>query len=95
MGCEPFQLQLHHLQELTVKALDVRNDFEVWIIHIQPPSRHAVPERLAGALPTRVVVDSINAVWTYEEPYAAVAAIKDHLTFYPDRVDAIEERPGA
>ncbi len=37
---------------------------------------------------------SINAVWTYEEPYAAVAAIKDHLAFYPDRVDAVEERRG-
>ena len=36
---------------------------------------------------------SVNAVWTYEEPYAAVAAIKDHVAFYPDRVDAIEERP--
>jgi uncharacterized protein (DUF427 family) len=34
---------------------------------------------------------SINAVWTYETPYAAVAAIKDHLAFYPDRVDAITE----
>ena len=39
-------------------------------------------------------VRSINAVWTYEFPYAAVAAIKDYLAFYPDRVDAIEERPG-
>ena len=37
---------------------------------------------------------SINAVWSYEVPYAAVAVIKDHLAFYPDRVDAIEERPG-
>jgi uncharacterized protein (DUF427 family) len=36
---------------------------------------------------------SVNAVWTYEDPYAAVAAIKDHLAFYPDRVDAIEEQP--
>jgi uncharacterized protein (DUF427 family) len=35
---------------------------------------------------------SVNAVWTYESPYAAVAAIKDHVAFYPDRVDAIEER---
>ena len=35
---------------------------------------------------------SVNAVWTYEAPYAAVAAIKDHLAFYPDRVGAIEER---
>lgn len=36
---------------------------------------------------------SQNAVWTYEAPYDSVAAIKDHLAFYPDRVDAIEERP--
>ena len=36
---------------------------------------------------------SANAVWTYEVPFAAVTEIKDHLAFYPDRVDAIEERP--
>jgi uncharacterized protein (DUF427 family) len=35
---------------------------------------------------------SLDAIWTYETPYAAVAAIRDHLAFYPDRVDAIEER---
>ncbi|MGO9024509.1 MAG: DUF427 domain-containing protein [Beijerinckiaceae bacterium] len=35
-----------------------------------------------------------NAVWTYEAPYPAVLPIKAHLAFYPDRVDAIEERPG-
>jgi uncharacterized protein (DUF427 family) len=34
---------------------------------------------------------SANAVWTYEAPYAAVAEIKDHLAFYTDRVDAINE----
>jgi len=38
---------------------------------------------------------SVNAVWTYEAPFAAVAAIAGHLAFYPDRVDAIEERPPA
>ena len=27
-----------------------------------------------------------NAVWTYETPYPPVAQIKDHLAFYPDRV---------
>lgn len=32
-----------------------------------------------------------NAVWTYEQPYDAVALIKDHVAFYPDRVEAIEE----
>jgi uncharacterized protein (DUF427 family) len=35
---------------------------------------------------------AINAVWTYENPYPAVMPIKDHLAFYPDRVDAIQER---
>jgi uncharacterized protein (DUF427 family) len=34
-----------------------------------------------------------NAVWTYEAPYDAVTQIKDHLAFYPDRVDAIQELP--
>ena len=33
-----------------------------------------------------------NAVWTYEQPYDAVAAIRDHVAFYPDRVDAIDLR---
>ena len=37
---------------------------------------------------------STNAVWTYEAPYEAVSPIKDHVAFYPDRVDAIEERRG-
>ena len=38
---------------------------------------------------------TVNSVWSYEAPYAAVAEIKDHLAFYPDRVDAIEELPAA
>jgi uncharacterized protein (DUF427 family) len=33
---------------------------------------------------------SVNAVWTYEAPYAAVSAVRDYLAFYPDRVGAIE-----
>jgi uncharacterized protein (DUF427 family) len=32
---------------------------------------------------------SVNAIWTYESPYAAVAEIKDYLAFYPDRVDEL------
>jgi uncharacterized protein (DUF427 family) len=39
----------------------------------------------------RRVVD--DAVWSYEVPYPDMAAIAGHLAFYPDRVDAIEERP--
>lgn len=35
---------------------------------------------------------SVNAVWTYEAAYPAVAAIDQYLAFYPDRVDKIESR---
>jgi uncharacterized protein (DUF427 family) len=34
---------------------------------------------------------SENAAWSYEEPYEAMASIKGHLAFYPNRVSAIEE----
>jgi uncharacterized protein (DUF427 family) len=34
-----------------------------------------------------------NAVWTYVDPYPAVAAINGYLAFFPDRVDRIEELP--
>jgi uncharacterized protein (DUF427 family) len=34
---------------------------------------------------------SANAAWSYEDPYDAVALIKGHLAFFPDRVDAITE----
>jgi uncharacterized protein (DUF427 family) len=36
---------------------------------------------------------SKNAIWTYETPHDAVSEIKDHVAFYPDRVDSIEELP--
>jgi len=38
-------------------------------------------------------VKSLNAVWTYEEPYQAVSVIKDYVAFYPDRVDTMQESP--
>lgn len=28
-----------------------------------------------------------DAIWTYEQPYPAVAAIAGHVAFYPDRAD--------
>ena len=33
------------------------------------------------------------AVWSYEAPYEAVAQIKDHLAFYPSRVDEVSFTP--
>ena len=34
---------------------------------------------------------SVNAVWSYESPYPSVAAIKEHVAFYPDRVDTLTQ----
>lgn len=33
-----------------------------------------------------------NSVWVYKTPYDAVAPIKDHVAFYPNRVNSIEQR---
>ena len=32
-----------------------------------------------------------NAAWSYQQPFPAMAEIKEYLAFYPDRVDKIEE----
>jgi len=34
---------------------------------------------------------SVNAVWSYENPYPSVAAIQNHMAFYPDRVGSLSE----
>lgn len=34
-----------------------------------------------------------NAVWSYEQPYDEMNAIKDLLAFYPDKVDSISAPP--
>ena len=35
-----------------------------------------------------------DVAWSYEDPFPAMAGIKGHLAFYPDRVDSItEQRP--
>ena len=35
---------------------------------------------------------SVNAVWSYEDPYPAVAQIKEYVAFYPNRVDEIADQ---
>jgi uncharacterized protein (DUF427 family) len=39
--------------------------------------------------------EPVSAVWLYEQPYPAVAEIKDHVAFYPDRVDLAVSAPDA
>ena len=36
----------------------------------------------------------VNAVWSYEMPFAAVSSISGYLAFYPDRVDFFEDQSG-
>ena len=39
-----------------------------------------------------------NAMWSYEQPFAEVAGIRDYVAFYGDRVDALyvgDERVGS
>jgi len=36
---------------------------------------------------------SVNAVWSYDDPFTAVSQIKGHVAFYPERVDEVAERP--
>jgi uncharacterized protein (DUF427 family) len=33
---------------------------------------------------------SVDAIWEYRKPREAVEQIKDHIAFYPNRVDSIE-----
>ena len=43
-----------------------------------------------------IVVDgnkAENAVWRYEQPFPAMAAIAGHLAFYRKKVDAIAREP--
>jgi uncharacterized protein (DUF427 family) len=35
---------------------------------------------------------SVDAVWSYEAPFEAMAQIKDYVAFYPDRVDGITQQ---
>jgi uncharacterized protein (DUF427 family) len=35
---------------------------------------------------------SVNAAWSYEDPFPAVDQIKRHVAFYPERVDEIAEQ---
>ena len=32
-----------------------------------------------------------DAIWTYEQPYPAVAAIAGHVAFYPNKADVVVE----
>ncbi|WP_285473127.1 DUF427 domain-containing protein [Actinoplanes sp. NBRC 101535] len=39
------------------------------------------------------VTEGRDAVWEYQDPSEAVAAVRGHVAFYPDRVDSIAVTP--
>jgi uncharacterized protein (DUF427 family) len=63
----------------------VRSEHASWCPYKGEASYYSIP---AGG------EHSLNAVWTYETPFPTMAAIKDYIAFYPDRVDEISQLPG-
>ncbi len=60
------------------------SDHKTWCPYKGEASYYSLP--VGGAR-------SVNAIWSYREPHDAVSVIKDHVAFYPDRVDAIDILP--
>jgi uncharacterized protein (DUF427 family) len=68
-----------------------RQDVDMSLLERSSHSTHCPYKGDAGYYSLAVDGTQVpNAVWTYEAPAPAVAAIKDHLAFYPERVDGIE-----
>jgi uncharacterized protein (DUF427 family) len=51
------------------------------------------PSRIVVKAGGKVIADTREALTLREARYPAVAPIREHLAFYPDRIDAIEELP--
>ena len=67
---------------------------EVRMEHLSPTAHHShCPHKGDASYWTLTVggLSAENAVWSYQDPLEAVAAIKDHMAFYAEKVDAIEE----
>lgn len=61
----------------------IKTEHHTWCPYKGEASYFSLPGDSEGA---------VNAVWSYETPHDAVAAIRDHLAFYPERV-TIEHTP--
>jgi len=67
-----------------------RSDVDMSLLHFSPHATYCPYKGDASYFSIPVGGErSADAVWSYERPYEAVAAIKDYLAFYPNRVDSI------
>ena len=71
-----------------------RADADMGVLERSDHHSHCAYKGDAGYFTVRVNGRSAeNAVWTYEQPFPAMAEIAGHLAFYAKRVDAIDEEP--
>jgi len=71
-----------------------REDLKIFLLSGQIARRSAGIRANAPTSASRQGGDrSVNAVWTYEQPFEAVALIAGYIAFYPYRVDEIGESP--
>jgi len=68
------------LADVDTEALQ-RSDTTTHCPYKGDASYYSIPVGGAGA---------VDAAWEYRDPRPAVAAIKDHVAFYPNRVDSID-----
>jgi uncharacterized protein (DUF427 family) len=82
------------LQETTYKPVQYipREDADMSLLSRTDNSTHC-PYKGDASYYSIKVGDRVaeNAVWSYEQPFPAMSQISDHLAFYPNRVDVIEE----
>jgi uncharacterized protein (DUF427 family) len=72
---------VHYIPRADVQLSQLeRTDHSSWCPYKGEASYYSLP---AGG------ERSVNAVWSYETPFEAVADIKDYVAFYPSRVDSI------
>lgn len=71
-----------------------REDVEMALLHRTDHTTHCPYKGDASYFTVSVGERTAkNAVWSYEQPFPAMAEIENRLAFYPDRIDSIEEVP--
>jgi uncharacterized protein (DUF427 family) len=82
------------LREATLPAVQYipREDVNMNLLEPSSHSTHCPYKGDAGYYSITVDGKTVeNAVWYYATPYPAVAQILDHVAFYPNNVDSIDE----
>jgi uncharacterized protein (DUF427 family) len=74
------------LQEANYPAVQYIPRKDVDFAQLERTKHHTYCPYKGKASYYTILPGQVNAVWTYEQPYDAVADIQDHVAFYPDKV---------